>query len=172
MPKRSIKALQPKGIRLYSDEDIDAIIAAAGRLPDGKVKHEVAGDSKKGFRHRTRRVPRRKALSGRLQRAALAYTVFSKLPTKRTPVQIIDDMAAIEAAAAKLIAALHLSEARKLRRRHRRDEKPIASMPDAWLVALQAQAALEAKQLGRLPKWSGAGLLGDSVHGVYRLHKW
>lgn len=173
MPKRSIKAFQPKGLRFYSDADIEKIVAVVGRLPDGKVEHEVTvDDPKKGFRHTISRVPRRQALSERLERAALAYTVFSKLPTKRTPIQIIDDMAAIEAAAAKLIAALHLPEARRLRRPHRRDEKPIASMPDVWRVPLQAQAALEAKQLGGLPKWSGVGLLGDSAHGVYRLHKW
>jgi hypothetical protein len=74
-------------------------------------------------------------------------------------------MARIETAAAKLIAALHLPEAM--------DEDPLASMPVALRCgALQAQAALEASELGGLPEWSGAGLLCDSVHGVYRLRRW
>jgi hypothetical protein len=72
-------------------------------------------------------------------------------------------MADIEAAAAKLIAALYVPEAM--------DEDPIASMPASLRYgALQAQAALEAGH--GPPKRSGTGLLRDSVHGVYRLHRW
>jgi hypothetical protein len=112
------------------------------------------------------RVPglrRRQALRERLEVAAHNYTQCSQFQTEPTPVQLADAMADIEAAAAKLIAALHLPEAM--------DEDPLASIPAALRFgALQAQAALEAEQLGG--EWSGARLLGDSVRGVYRLHRW
>ena len=169
MPKRSIEAFRPQGIRpghrFYSDDDIEKIIDAAGGLPDGEVEHEVLVDGPDGIRYETRRVPRRQALVERLKQAAHAYTVLSEFQTEPTAKQISDAMADIEAAAAKLIAALHLPEAI--------DQDPLASMPAALRYgALQAQAALEAERLGGLPKWSGAGLLSDSVRGVYRLRRW
>jgi hypothetical protein len=148
---RSIQGFKPQALsqdhRFYSDEDIEAIIAAAG----GTVRARVP---------RLRRWP---ALSERLEVVAHNYTQCSQFQTEPTAKQIADAMPDIEAAAAKLIATLHVSEAM--------DEDPLASMPAALRFgALQAQAALEAGH--GLPKRSGAGLLRDSVHGVYRLQRW
>jgi hypothetical protein len=131
MPK-SITDFQPKGLRLdhrfYSDDDIDAIIAAAGQLPDGEVAHEVPVDDPNGFHHITIRVPRRRALSERLEQATHAYTVFREFQTKATAKRVTDAMADIEAAAAKLINALHLPKIM--------DRDPIAPIP----LGLRARA--------------------------------
>jgi hypothetical protein len=148
---RSIQGFKPKALsqdhRFYSDDDIEAIIAAAG----GTVRGRVA------------RLRQRQALSERLEVVAHNYTQCCQFQTEPTAKQIADAMSDIEAAAAKLIAALHVPEAM--------DEDPIAPMPAALRSgALQAQAALEAGH--GPPKRSGAGLLRDSVHGVYRLHRW
>jgi hypothetical protein len=144
---RSIQGFKPKALsqdrRFYSDDDIEAIITAAGRTVRARVP---------GLRWR-------QALSERLEVVAHNYTQCSQFQSEPTAKQIADAMADIETAAAKLIAALHVPEAM--------DEDPIASMPVALRSgALQAQAALEAGQLG------GVGLLRDSVHGVYRLQRW
>lgn len=192
MPKRSIQAFQPKGLRsdrFYSDDDIKAIIAAAGGMPSGEIDDYIPIDGHGGFRYEARRIPRRQALSERLEQAASAYTVSSEFQAEPTAKQIAGAMADIGAAAAKLIAALHLPEATDqdpfpsgpVIVRHSDpdgppkplDQSPLASMPDALRYgALQAYAEYEAEQLGGLPRWSGEGLLRDSVHGVYRLHRW
>lgn len=172
MPKRSIQAFQPKGLRpdhrFYSDDDIEAIIVAAGEMPSGNVEHLVRIDGPDGrFSHHTAsQVPRSQALSERLEQAANLYTSFSSFQTEPTAKQICDAMADIEEAAAKLIAALHLPEAL--------DQDPLASLPAALRFrALQEEAAIEAGQLGGGPfNPSAEGLLRDSVRGVYRLHKW
>ena len=169
MPKRSIQAFQPQGIRpdhrVYSDDDFEVIITAAGGMPSGEIDHEILIDDDKGFRREVHRVPRHQVLRERLEKAAHAYITFSEYQTEPTFKQMADAMADIETAAAKLIAALHLPEAM--------EQDPLASMPTALRSgALQAEAALEASELGGRPRWSGEGLLRDSVYGVYRLHRW
>ena len=50
MPQRSISEFRPTGIaigkRFYSDDDVDAIVLAAGGLPDGEVAHAINADRK------------------------------------------------------------------------------------------------------------------------------
>ena len=134
-------------------------------MPSGEIDHEILIDDAKGFRREVHRVPRRQVLRERLEKAGHIYITFSEYQTEPTIKQIADAMADIEAAAATLIAALYLPEAM--------EQDPLASMPTALRYgALQAEAALEASELGGLPRWSGEGLLRDSVHGVYRLHRW
>jgi hypothetical protein len=169
MPKRSIQAFRPQRIRpdhrVYSDDNIEAIITAAGGMPSGVIDHEILIHDAKGFRREAHRVPRRQVLRERLEKAAHIYITFSEYQTEPTPNQIADAMADIEEAAATLIAALHLPEAM--------EQDLLASMPTALRYgALQAEAALEASELDGLPRCSGEGLLRDSVHGVYRLHRW
>lgn len=158
MPKRSVEAFRLKrvspGHAWYSNVDIEAIIDAAGGLPEGDVEHFADNPN-----FATHGVPRRQALRDRLELAAHNYAVLSQFEIQPTAKQIADAMADIEAAAAKLIAALYLPEAM--------DQDPLASMPTA-LRGLQGWAVAEAKQLGK----SGADLLGEAVYGVYRLHGW
>ncbi len=161
MPKRSIEAFNPKGIRpdhrVYSDDDIEAIITAAGGMLSGEVDHEILIYDAKGFRREAQQVPRRHALREHLEKAAHICITFSEYQTEPTIKQIADAMEAIEAAAAKLIEALHLPEAM--------EQDPLASMPTALRSGtLQAEAQLEASELGGLPRWSGEGLLRDSMH--------
>lgn len=163
MPKRSVKAYDPKGIRLnhtwYSDRDIEAIIDVAGGLPDGDVEHEVPLDEPGNFHHTTVRVPRRQALKDRLESAARVYAAFSDFQTKPTAKQMADILADIETAAAKLIAALHLPETMD-------ETNPLEHMLPALRYGLFLESAgHEERRVGGFPD-------RDSVQRVYQLRDW
>jgi hypothetical protein len=71
MAKGSVKDYNPKhpeDREYFSDNDLEAIIHAAGGLPDGEVDHQRAAEDGSGLI--TVRVPRRVALKERLESAA------------------------------------------------------------------------------------------------------
>ena len=176
MPQKSVSDFKPTGIaidhRYYSDRDIQAIISAAGGLPQGKVEHESA--SKDGKRLITKTVERQKALEARLERAAQTWAVDAQFPTKPTDTELSGSFAAIEAAAGKLLKALQLSPQPD-------PSDPLAPMPAALRFDIHKPARRrkggfdwdqEADRLGGFPEWTGDGLLAECVRGVYRLRDW
>lgn len=168
MPQRSIAGFRPTGIafgtRFYSSRDIEAIISAAGGLSQGNVKHIRVNKKATGFITVT--VSRRKALAECLHSAAQRWHVNSQFQTKPTDKQLAESFAKIEAAANRLLKALHLPG-------QPHGDDPLSPMPYALrFEGLQAFAGLEAERLGGFPEWSGAGLLLEGVQGVYRLRDW
>ena len=168
MPQKSVSDFKPTGIAIdhcyYSDRDIQAIISAAGRLPQGNVEH--GSTSKDGKRLIAKTVERRTALEACLKRAAQTWAVDSQFQTRPTAKQLSDSLAAIESTANKLLEKLQLPNEPD-------SSDLLAPMPYALRFdGLQAVAAEEAENLGGFPEHTGEGLLAEAVRGVYRLRGW
>jgi hypothetical protein len=145
---------------IYSVNDIDAIIAAAGGLPADRDNRLHAWSEPSALE--PTKVPGREALAQRLERGVRDYLVQKHFETKPTPRQLAVDFARIERAGARLLKALQVA-----------GDGDIETMPVALRRGgLQAFAAQEAEQLGQLPLQSADGLLHDAVQGVLRLHRW
>ena len=176
MPRRSIEAFDPKGIRIgkrfYKDKYIDRIIAAAGLLPAAKIDHQRVREDGASFESVT--VTRREALTDRLETAAHVWSVESDFAAKPTAKQLAGEFEDIEKAAGELLEKLHLSKDSK--------EIDLGNIPPALrfgefeeakqLGGFQAFAAEEAEQLGGFPEFTAEGLLQDAVTGVRRLRDW
>ena len=164
MTKRSIDAFRPRdvpfGERIYSDRDIDRIIAASGGLPKGDVQHSRLADG--GQESGCVMVPRPVALAERLETVVKWWQVETAFQQKPTPSQLEERFTSIETAARNLLRALGASNAGDF------DEMP----PALRFGGLQAHAAIDADQSDASPKATGTGLLDDAVKGVYQLQDW
>ncbi len=175
MTKRSIDAFHPRGLRLderiYSQQDIDQIIAVSGGLPADDVQHwrPAEGD---GELDRPM-VARRVALMERLESAAKWWQIQAEFRQKPTPSQLKERLANIEQTARQLLDALGIPKEGDL---------DLSAMPpalrfdglqaEATIEAERLEATIKAKRLGGLPAATGAGLLEDAIRGVYCLKIW
>jgi hypothetical protein len=110
-------------------------------------------------------MPRQEALATMLEDAADVYFFYKARAKKPTAKQLGEKLNEIEAAASKLLAAMSLPESID-------EDDPLAGMPPAIRSALQPGAAIQADRLGWRPRYSGEGLLRNTVHGIYRLRDW
>ena len=168
MTKRSVDAFNPTGIeydrRFYTDNEVEAIVAAARGLPDGEVSHKRRADDASDIE--TVLMPRQVALAERLQSAAVTWHKYRQWDTEPTSTMRKNEYVALANACSAALTVLRLSP---------RKASPdiLAEIPQALRSGgLQDFAAEEAERLGGMPAYSGAGLLRDSATGLLRLQRW
>ncbi len=185
MTKRPIDAFRPRGLslgeRIYSDQDIDDIIAKSEELPEGDVQDLRPDDD--GQELCCVMVPRREALHGRLESVAKRWRVEAEFQQRPTPLQLKLRFASIEATAGQLLVDLGVSE-----------DGDLDSMPPAAREGLQAQAAVDVERqhfstlkslkhgqarlsqsldaLDAYPEATGAELLHSAIQGAYQIQDW
>lgn len=173
MAHKSVAGFRPKRIRdrrFYTDDDIGRIIKAAGGLPPGNVLpdgdvdlsiYDLDGNAL-GLPRDDRLVDRRTELGCRLELAAQNWDVKRQLQKRPTHRQRARAFARIETDATRLLTALSVPE-----------DGDTEAMPPALLYGgLQAYAAKEAETHGQFSRYTGKGLLDESIKGVARLHRW
>ena len=106
MPKRSVDDFKPVGAEglifqrvgteglivgappVYSNEQIDRIIEAAGGLPDGEVTIDTIWEEETG--QQTETLPRKEALKRELELAANTFLVVKSFKARPTPRQLAE----------------------------------------------------------------------------------
>ncbi len=173
MARKSVAGFRPKKIRdrrFYTDSAIDRIIEAAGGLPPGNVLpdgdvdlsiYDLDGNAL-GLPRDDRLVDRRTELGCRLELVAQNWDVKRQLQKRPTHRQRAQEFARVETAATRLLTALSVPE----------DGDTDAMPPSLRHGGLQAYAAKEAETHGQFSRYTGKGLLDESIKGVARLRRW
>jgi hypothetical protein len=177
MAKGSVKDYHPEhpeDREYFSDDDLEAIIHAAGGLPDGEVNHQRAAEDGSGLI--TVRVPRRVALKERLESAARYWDVTCQYETKPTSIQTAKDFKKIEKLLNGVLTVLQLQK-------HEFGDDILEKLPRALRDGFEDQPQKDAGVLSapeglangqftrniNILQPSGADLLMDDIKGVYGL---
>ena len=177
MAKGSVEDYRPQlpdDQEYFSEDDLEAIIHAAGGLPDGEVDHQRAAEDGSGLVAVI--VPRRVALKERLEDAAKYWDVTRQYENKPTSTQTAESFKKIEKFLNGALTVLQLDQhdfgddgLEKLPRALR-DE--LEDQPQENAGVLSTPGGLANGQFTRnidILQPSGADLLMDDIKGVYRL---
>jgi hypothetical protein len=180
MAKGSVEDFRPEypdGREYYSENDLEAIIRAAGGLPDGEVDHLRPAED--GSELVPAKVSRRVALKERLESAARYWDIARQYANKPTPPQTAEDFKKIERRANSLLIALQLHK-------HDFGDDVLEKLPPALRDGFEDEAQKDAGVVSVQEDLSngtftrdvdilqpnGADLLVDAIRGVYRLRDW
>lgn len=160
MSRRPIEVYEPRGFWVdevfYSEDALDAIICAVGRLPSGKI--ECWRLDATGADFESVSLDRRTALSEKLEKAARWWHAQNDNQTRPTSKQIADRFDGIEKKAAALLKALGTPDGE------------LSQLPEVLRYGtLQAFAA---QDLGKYPGQSAAQRLEKALTGVTQLRRW